>query len=175
MIMKGKNVVLRPLRLSDAARFTKWMADPEVNKFLARRSVSLKENIEWLKGIPKRKDARFFAIDVNKVHVGMISLRGISKVDHNAVYTIMIGDRSYQGKGHGREATELILDYGFRKLKLHRISLNVYSYNVRAIDLYNKLGFTLEGKLRKQCFYGGRYHDEFLMGMLASEWRKKFV
>jgi RimJ/RimL family protein N-acetyltransferase len=149
------------------------MADPELNKFLARRAISLKENVEWLKGIPKRKDAHFFAIDVGRVHIGMISLRGISKVDHNAVYTIMIGDRGYQGRGYGREATELILDYGFCKLKLHRISLNVYSYNTRAIDLYGKLGFTLEGKLRKQVFYNGKYHDELLMGMLATEWRKK--
>ena len=41
MILKGKKTILRPLRMSDAPRFVKWLADPEVNKFANRHGVHL--------------------------------------------------------------------------------------------------------------------------------------
>lgn len=58
----------------------------------------------------------------------------------------MIGDSKNQGKGIGTFAVKEILNHGFNNLNLNRIQLNVLNYNHRAIKLYEKCGFKLEGK-----------------------------
>lgn len=169
----GKKVILRPIRLDDAPRFVKWLKDPEVNKFTSRKSFTMKEEIKWIKKLPKvKKTEKYFAIDTKEgVHIGSISL-SLNKKDKNATFGIFIGDKNYWNKGCGTEATKLILDYGFSKLNLHRVYLYVYEYNPRAIKIYEKVGFKLEGARREDVFYGGKFYDRILMGILRKEWLK---
>ena len=74
------------------------------------------------------------------------------------------------GGGYGTEAMRMMVDYGFRELKLHRISLGVFAFNPRAIRVYEKVGFKREGILRDILFYDGEYHDEIVMSILEQEW-----
>jgi RimJ/RimL family protein N-acetyltransferase len=60
--------------------------------------------------------------------------------------------------------------YAFRELNLYRISLTVFSYNTRAIRLYEKLGFVHEGVSRSALYRDGQRHDMLLMGLLRPEW-----
>lgn len=175
MILKGKNINLRPIRLSDAKDFVKWLKDPEVNKFTTRRRVSLKEEIKWLKDLPKKKnEQRVFAIETKKCeYIGSASFADLDlKMDKDVQFTILIGDKKYWNKGLGTEATELMLDYAFRILKLHRVYLYVYSYNSRAIKIYKKLGFKKEGVRREEIFYKGKFYDNITMAILDREWKK---
>ncbi|TFK40556.1 acyl-CoA N-acyltransferase [Crucibulum laeve] len=73
-------------------------------------------------------------------------------------------------KGYGEEASRFVIDYGFRSLGLHRISLGVFEGNDRAIALYRRLGFVDEGTLRKQLWKDGGWWDVYLMGLLEDEW-----
>jgi RimJ/RimL family protein N-acetyltransferase len=59
------------------------------------------------------------------------------------------------GRGLGTEATRLICGYGFEKLALHRISLEVYAFNPRARRAYEKAGFVAEGVLRDALRWDG--------------------
>jgi len=145
MILKGKKTTLRPIALKDAPRFVKWMNDPAVNKFLAKRKLTLKEEIKWIKGLRKDKINKIFAIDtIDGAHIGSIGLHDLDKLNKCAVYGINIGNKKYWSKGYGTDASNTILKYGFEKLKLHRIELHVYDYNKRAYALYKKLGFKKE-------------------------------
>lgn len=64
----------------------------------------------------------------------------------------------YWGQGFGQESIKLLLPFAFWVLNLHRLSLTVFSYNTRAIQLYKRLGFVQEGIARQaiqrdgQCF-----------------------
>ncbi|MFE0375332.1 GNAT family N-acetyltransferase [Streptomyces inhibens] len=75
-----------------------------------------------------------------------------------------------QGRGLGTEATRLIIGYGFEKLALHRISLEVYAFNPRARRVYEKVGFVLEGVLRDALLWEGERVDAAGMSILAPEW-----
>jgi RimJ/RimL family protein N-acetyltransferase len=75
-----------------------------------------------------------------------------------------------RGLGLGTEATRLILGYGFERLGMHRISLEVFSFNPRARRVYEKAGFRAEGVLRESLRYGGQWIDATVMSILASEW-----
>jgi hypothetical protein len=55
---------------------------------------------------------------------------------------------------------------------LHRIELDVYEYNPRAIKVYKRLGFKQEGIKREHNLYKGNYYDTLHMGLLKKEWKQ---
>jgi RimJ/RimL family protein N-acetyltransferase len=174
MILKGKKVILRPLRNSDGPYFVQWLKDPDVNKFTTRRPISIRG---WGKKMIKQNEfIKNFAIDTkDKNLIGSISLYNINKHDKNATISILIGDKNYWGKGYGTDAMITLVDYAFSKLKLHKMNLEegVYEYNKRAISLYRKLGFKNEGVIRENVLYKGKFYNTVNMGILRSEWVKK--
>ncbi|MFA5991211.1 MAG: GNAT family protein [Candidatus Doudnabacteria bacterium] len=175
MILKGQKVTLRPVRLSDAERFVKWFSDPEVNKFMSYRNFTLAFERRYIKYKLKfkPKDNLHFCIDTKEgVHIGSCSLESISNIHKRATFGIIIGEKKYWNQGLGSEAARIILDYGFTKLKLHRIDLDVYAYNPRAIKVYKRLGFKVEGKKREHAFWNKKFYDAYQMSILDREWKK---
>lgn len=173
-ILKGEKIILRPIKNSDAQKFVKWLDDEEIRKFLNAqpKGISLKEEKKWIKSLSKNKTEKQFAICTKEnKHIGSIGLH-LDLKNRNANTGIMIGDKNYHGKDYGYEAMKLALNYGFRKLKLHRIDLNVYEYNTRAIKLYKKLGFKKEGGRREHVFWKNKFYDLLIMGLLQKEWFK---
>lgn len=77
---------------------------------------------------------------------------------------------NYQGKGYGREAIEWALDYAFRRAGLHRVRIRAFEWNVGAARLYERIGFSLEGREREALWHEGRWWDGLEMGMLEGEW-----
>lgn len=170
MILKGELTILRPIILKDAPRFVRWLADSSVNKFTIRGKATLKEETDWIKSLPKDKGKTNWAIDTKDgIHIGSIGLE-FDKQDKRAIYDIFIGDKQYWGRGYGYDATKTLLDYAFKKLKLHRIDLSVYAYNKRAINFYKKLGFKKIGIGRESIYYRGKFYDCVYMDMLQKEW-----
>ena len=82
--------------------------------------------------------------------------------------------RTYQGQGYGSEAIQWILQWGFRHGGLHRIEIAASSYNTGAVRLYERLGFTVEGRKREHFWHDGKFHDLIELSMLEHEWREKF-
>ena len=86
-----------------------------------------------------------------------------------------IGDKDYWGNGYGREALELLLDFGFNILNLNSMNLSVYAYNTQAISCYKKIGFKEAGRLRQAKIIGGNKYDEILMDILACEFKSPYI
>lgn len=76
-----------------------------------------------------------------------------------------------RGKGIGTWITEATRDFAFADLKLHRLELDVFSFNPRAERAYLKAGFKREGVLRDAVLDGEGYADDILMAMLEDEWK----
>lgn len=168
----GKNVVLRPLLMSDAKNFCLWLSDPEVTVFLqihGEPPPTLSEEKKYIISTKKDLSKRQFSIVVAGVHIGTLALSSISKKDRRAEFGIFIGDKKYWGQGCGTEAGKLLLHYAFHTLKLHRVYLSVIGYNIRAIKSYEKIGFRIEGRERQHFFRKGHYHDKIIMGILKNE------
>ena len=84
-----------------------------------------------------------------------MGLSNISKTNKNADLFIAIGEDSYRRKGFGKNAMEWLIEYGFQKLKLHKINLGVVRDNTSAISLYKSMGFIVEGTMKDDVFYEG--------------------
>lgn len=57
------------------------------------------------------------------------------------------------------------------ELNLHKLQLTVFSYNTRAVSIYESLGFKREGSFREFLERDGRRHDMYLYGLLKREWK----
>lgn len=110
-----------------------------------------------------------FAVELDDgALIGHAALSGIDK-NASANLGILLGPPYWSG-GHGTDALRVLVRYGFTELGLHRIGLEVFAYNTRAIATYRRLGFIEEGRRREQLFHAGTRHDMILMSLLTHEW-----
>ncbi|KAF3059214.1 putative ribosomal N-acetyltransferase YdaF [Daldinia childiae] len=113
--------------------------------------------------------------DSETLPIGIICLKAtpLSHAHHrNSDISIDIA-KEYRGQGYGGEAIRWALWYGFQMAGLHRISIETFSFNEGAMKLYERLGFTCEGKHREAMWFNGRWHDDVVYGMLEDEWREE--
>ena len=75
------------------------------------------------------------------------------------------------GCGYASEAARAMVDFGFRELGLRRISSWCIADNVASVRVLERLGFLLEGRLRSNEFFKGRWWDTLLYAVLAEEWK----
>ncbi|MET8761513.1 GNAT family protein [Lentzea sp. NPDC004782] len=73
------------------------------------------------------------------------------------------------GKGYGTAALKHVLDHAFGERNLHRVELEVYEFNDRAIHVYRKLGFREEGRRRDALLWDGQFYDSIVMSILSTD------
>jgi UDP-4-amino-4,6-dideoxy-N-acetyl-beta-L-altrosamine N-acetyltransferase len=103
--------------------------------------------------------------------IGITGLNHLDRQHRRAEYGIVIGEAEARGKGLAFEASRLLLNYAFNKLRLHRVYLHVFTENEPALRLYRKIGFTQEGLLRQHVCKNGRHCDVVVMALLQGERR----
>ena len=89
----------------------------------------------------------------------------------NAMLALTV-ENGHRGKGYGGEMINWALDWGFKRANLHRVALDVASFNTRAERLYRKLGFVQEGRERETTFFERKWYDTIHFGMLESDWER---
>lgn len=168
----GERLYLSPFNADDEEIYTKWaewMNDRAAADFYGgyHNVVSLanaKKTVSELKGY------RFSIVLIDgDVLIGHISLHDIDHLYRTAFLGVVIGEEKYRRKGYGTEAIRLVVEYGFKTLNLHNISLSVQEDNYAGINCYRKIGFKEAGRRREVIFKDGKYIDKFLMDILDSE------
>jgi len=164
-------ITFRPLAEKDIVWRRKWLSDPEVTRFLGtlvRQGVDLDFHQKWFDSYFKDGKKEIFMIVVDERPVGQVGLLDINLADKNAALYIMIGEKDMHRQGIGSKAMEFIIDYGFKKLDLHRIWLQVHAQNTAAIKLYEKFNFKKEGVLKESVYHEnhGRFSDEIIMALI---------
>ncbi len=176
MIM-GKRVRLRAIEREDIPMFVRWLNQPEVCQFLQIYEPLSKASEErWFEDRLSKKGDFLLCIeakdDSGYVPIGNLGLHQVDWKNGCAVFGIVIAETAYWGRGFGTDAVRTMVRFGFKTLNLHRIELEVYDYNPRAIRCYEKAGFRREGTRRQAHFFDGAHHDVHMMSILASEYRE---
>jgi RimJ/RimL family protein N-acetyltransferase len=171
-MLVGKQVTLRALTEADVPRLTEFQNDVEFELLGGGdpprpRPLSLVQ--EYFQERAKDKDSQNFAIEADGLFIGTCGLFNADLRSGTAEVGIGIGDRAYWGRGYGREALTLLIDYGFRMQNFRKLCLEVHGSNERAIRSYRAVGFVEEGRQREQVWSGGRYEDTVLMGLFRSD------
>jgi len=170
----GGKCYLSPIDLGDFEKYTGWLNDPEVFRFLnlATVNITLDAEQEALSEISRKHN--YGIIDSSEDNlIGICGFVSIDQLNQSAECGIFIGDKEYWNKGYGSRALYCLLYYGFEYLNLHNIMLQVYSFNERGISCYQKCGFKEIGRRREALLREGKRWDIIHMDIIRNEfdWR----
>jgi RimJ/RimL family protein N-acetyltransferase len=157
----------------------RWQLDSEYGRLLDSESVRMfseKAIKEWSEknfqnSKPERHQFTVRTLAEDKL-IGFFGL--YVELVHSEVWVgIGIGERDFWSKGYGTDMMNVCLRYAFLELGVQRVSLGLHEYNPRALRSYEKAGFVLEGRTRKDVLREGKRTDTFWMGILREEWLQK--
>lgn len=161
----------------DPALYRQWARDAEFLQLFntgPARALPAATLAEEIRNSAETPTEFFFAIQtLTDARVIGVTDLSVNWTHQDAYFGIGIGARADWGQGYGSDATRVIARFGFEELNLHRITLNVFEYNLRAIHVYEKLGFVVEGRLRQRLTRHGRRWDMVFMGLLRDEWQRR--
>jgi [ribosomal protein S5]-alanine N-acetyltransferase len=169
------NVQLRPLQLEDLNTVMIWAKDTE---FCLANDWSLEIPEErlvshWTGIITESSDTLIRkGITFDGQLIGYADLADINTFEARASLGYAIGDSSLWGQGLGFLGAKLMLEFAFENLKLERVTAEVNATNTRSLRVLEKLGFKLEGVLRRHETYRGVRDDVHLFGMLCEEFSR---
>ncbi|MGO4457970.1 GNAT family N-acetyltransferase [Streptomyces sp. M-16] len=178
-MIEGELVRLRPLRAQDAGHHVRWRNDPEVVHWAAggnpcfgpvtAEAVGL--GFETMLRLNPKESAVFTVEDLaDGTVIGMVDYRDLDPFAGLATVGVTIGERDRWGCGHGSDALRLLVGHLFEAFGLHRIELDTWSGNERAVQAFTKAGFREEGRRRSTVLVAGKRYDTVLFGMLREEW-----
>jgi len=100
--------------------------------------------------------------------IGLIDLFDFDPVNRRAGIGIIIKDEQNRGKGWGREALQLLVDYAFTHLQLHQVYANIGEDNAASIALFTTFGFQKIGVKKDWICRNGHYFDESLYQLIQN-------
>ncbi|MGH2694359.1 MAG: GNAT family N-acetyltransferase [Actinomycetota bacterium] len=176
-MLEGEKVILRPVEDDDLETLYEFDSDLEVHALADDEPWAPKSREDWeeeFRSMLKKTDENaIFAIEADGALIGSCSLENFDYTARICELGIVIGDRDFWGKGFGRDAVGLLLEYAFDELNMNKVYLTVRSDNERAIRSYEACGFEREGLLRQHMWTDGDYRDLVAMGVLRRDRAKE--
>lgn len=168
--------LLRPSRAEDAEAYFAQNYSPldkEVARLTGCKEVFTHDEVTgfFLRCIEEDDRYDFLIIAPDGRIIGESVINEIDFDVRKANFRICIFHPDERGKGIGAWAVCMTRDFAFADLKLHRLELDVFSFNTRAEKAYLAAGFKREGVLREAVRDGDGYGDDILMAILEDEWR----
>lgn len=168
--------LLRPFRPEDAIPYYEenfCPLEPEIARLTGSRTdFSREEVLSFFTASLQREDHFDFLLvapDGRRIGEGVLN-----EIDFRlrcANFRICLFHQRDCGKGLGFWMVRVIRDFAFEVLGLHRLELEVFSFNPRAQAVYRKAGFRVEGVRRDAVLDGQAYADAIEMAILEEEWR----
>ena len=158
------NLLLRDISKNDLCLMRKWRNDRDNSIFLRKINFITRENQElWFDNyLCDESEIGFTIVETRdlKRAIGSVFLYNLNFLNKECEFgKFLIGDKNAHGKGLGSKATAMILEFGFKILKLQRIYASVNQKNMSAKNIYMKIGFQIIGSHEFHQYLDG-YEDE---------------
>ncbi len=164
----------------DAQIEYEWMNDLDYARQRTSNPVHLlnftqlsKDLEEKLKGSEEGRSEFYYAIRTNQEKdqlVGFMFLNNIEWNNGQSFLQMLFKDedaiRSYL-----KESLDLALRYIFNELNLYHVCMYVADFKETTIGILEEYSFVPEARIRELIYHEGNYHDCFVYGLLAEEWR----
>lgn len=168
-MIAGEHVILRAFEREDAERCYRWMNDPNIVRTLkSRYPIAFQNEQEWLeRAMHPSQNERYFAIERrdDRTHIGNASIHDIDWVSRTAWFGLFIGEPAAWNRGFGSDAVQTLVRFAFDDMNLVKLRINVFEYNERAKHVLTERGFVQEGRLQRDFFREGKYHDIVILSI----------
>ncbi|KAK3937265.1 acyl-CoA N-acyltransferase [Diplogelasinospora grovesii] len=151
-----------------------WLGQFLESGLLLKVLICLPDSTKDVESSKLGPGSRAAKIRENATPIGSLTLSKFREGSLQASATtvgICIGEE-YQNQGFGAEAISWAVDWAFKFANVHRVEIVAASYNERAVHLYQKLGFRLEGRKREVIYMNRKYYDAVEFGMLENDWKE---
>jgi RimJ/RimL family protein N-acetyltransferase len=174
--LHGRQVVLRELRASDAASLFSLLTTEEVARFLSPPPATVDGFEKFIAWTLRQRVAGMYACFAVTLRgcdtaIGIFQVRDLGIGFENAEWGFAIGS-AFWGTGVFREGAELVLQFAFETLGVHRLEARAAAINGRGNGALQKVGAVQECVLRKSLLRDGRYLDQVLYAVIAVDWRR---
>ncbi len=145
------------------------LENTKICEFLNGRKYTLKDSEDF---VNLKTDRYVFAIYTKQTNkfVGVIGIDNIDNYNKNASPGYWAA-KSQRGKGYMTQALKEVIKSCFEDLKLHKLNISAFDYNIGSNKIIQKLGFELIGTKKENIFRNGKYYDENIYELLKSEWK----
>lgn len=125
------------------------------------RKFTIDETISWF----EKTNPDFYVILNGDKKIGYFRLSNYSNINRN-IYVGADLHSDFRGVGLAFEAYKLFIPFLFSKYNLHKVSLEVLKTNLKAIKLYERLGFKYDGVKREEVLKGDKWVDSIIMSIV---------
>ncbi len=173
VFLSGKIIDLCLLEPSDDfTRYFNWVNDQEITQYMAVGNFPL--SVESLRSyVASHNQGKSILLGIypkgQQKHIGNILLHMIDAQNRSGEIGILIGERDFWGKGVATEAIALLSRHAFDRLNLHKLYAGMVEGNEASQRAFEKVGFTVEGKLTQHFYLQGCYRDCTRMGLLQKD------
>ncbi|WP_344856544.1 GNAT family protein [Planomonospora alba] len=171
-------MTLRPVGPEHVDGLWELVNDPETARLTGSHgTITYESAAAWYGSRAEHDDRLDLAICAaeDDSYVGEIVLNELDADNLSCNLRIALAGPRVFGRGYGTEAIRLVLDHAFATTDLHRIGLEVFDFNDRAVRVYRKIGFVEEGVRRDALLWEGRRHDSIIMSVLRPDWPVKKI
>jgi RimJ/RimL family protein N-acetyltransferase len=172
-VLRGESITLRELRMSDAPALLAMLASEEVARFISPPPATVdgfERFIRWTQ--VERQAGRYVCFGIVPkgfdTVVGIFQVRQMDPGFATAEWGFAMGS-AFWGRGLFMEGAELILDFVFDTIGVHRLEARAAVRNGRGNGALRKLGAVQEGVLRGSLLRDGEYLDQVLWAILDSD------
>ena len=178
-VLAGSQVTLRELRASDAASLCALLTTEEVSRFISPPPTTVEGFERFIAWTLRQRQAGTYAcfavtLDSTDTAIGIFQLRELEPGFGTAEWGFAIGS-AYWGSGVFQEGAELMVNFAFEVVGVHRLEARAAVKNGRGNGALRKIGAVQEGLLRKSFQKDGEYLDQALWTILREDWSAKKI
>ena len=176
-VLVGRSVVLREMRLADAPSLYALLTTEEVSRFISPPPCSVEGFERFIQWAARQRTAGAYAcfavtLAESDTAIGIFQIRSTEPGFGTAEWGFALGS-DFWGTGLFHESAELVMDFAFGTVGVHRLEARAALKNGRGNGALRKIGARQEGVLRKSFLRNGEYLDQALWTVLDEDWRAR--
>lgn len=164
---------LRLMTEDDLEMVLDWRNRPHIRDMMYKDHViSLDEHLLWYEKTKDNPASVYLILEHRGRPLGLTNFTKIDREASSCMWGFYIGEDSRPG-GTGTVMGLLSLDYAFETIVLREVVGEVLEHNIKSRDLFDRLGFTLTGRLAQHVFKNDAYVDVCVYAMTKEDWSKR--
>jgi RimJ/RimL family protein N-acetyltransferase len=165
------SIELRRARLADADFLLELVSDEDTRPFLGGRAGETREEVAT--EIERSEDDAdafgWFVIEADGEPAGCVAFHRVNERNRIVEAGRFAIHPSFRGRSIGIDAAQLFQRHLLADLGFHRIELQIYGFNERALAHAERCGYVREGVKRRAYLKGGEWQDAVLFSLLQEE------